>query len=124
MTIGFNVGGGLGQAVPDKGFSRQTKPRVSLADFGDGYSQRVGNGINVLNQEFSIQFQNRTKEDIDDIVDFLETKAGVTSFDFTYADSNESGGEKTIKVICTDWSQSWSYADYYSLQTKMKRVYE
>ena len=121
MAIGFNVGGSLGQAVPDKGFTRKTTPRVFKADFGDGYSQRVGNGINVLNESFSINFANRTKEDIDQISNFLETKAGVTSFNFVYS---ESGGETTIKVLCPDWSQSWAYDDYYDLQTKLVRVYE
>ena len=121
MAIGFNVGGSLGQAVPDKGFTRKTTPRVFKADFGDGYSQRVGNGINVLNETFSINFANRPKADIDQITNFLETKAGVTSFDFTYA---EGGSETTIKVLCSDWSQSWSYDDYYNLQTKLERVYE
>ena len=121
MAIGFNVGGSLGQAVPDKGFTRKTSPRVFKADFGDGYSQRVGNGINVLNETFSINFANRPKADIDQITNFLETKAGVTSFDFTYA---EGGSETTIKVLCSDWSQSWAYDDYYNLQTKLERVYE
>ena len=121
MAIGFNVGGSLGQAIPDKGFTLTTKPRVHRADFGDGYSQRVGNGINVLGQSFSLNFSNREKADIDAITNFLDTKAGVTSFNFNYP---ESGGETTIKVLCTDWSQSWSYDNYYSLQLKLMRVYE
>ena len=121
MAIGFNVGGSLGQAVPDKGFTRKSTPRVYSAQFGDGYSQRVGNGINPLDEVFSLNFANRTKADIDQITNFLETKAGITSFNFTYS---ESGGETTIKVLCPDWSQSWAYDDYYDLQTKLVRVYE
>ena len=121
MAIGFNVGGSLGQAVPDKGFTRKTTPRVFKADFGDGYYQRVGNGINVLNESFSVNFANRTKADIDQITNFLETKAGVTSFNFVYS---ESGGETTIKVLCPDWNQSWAYDDYYNLSMNLERVYE
>ncbi len=121
MATGFNVGGSLGQAIPDKGFTMATKPRVHTANFGDGYSQRVGDGINPLEQHFNLNFSNRTKADIDAIANFLETKAGVTSFDFNYP---ESGGETTIKVLCSDWSQSWSYDDYYSLKLKLVRVYE
>ena len=121
MAIGFSVGGSLGQAVPDKGFTRQNTTRVHIAQFGDGYMQRVGNGINRLDQNFSLSFANRTKEDIDQISNFLETKAGVTSFNFVYS---ESGGETTIKVLCPDWSQSWAYDDYYNLSMKLERVYE
>lgn len=121
MAIGFSVGGSLGQAVPDKGFSRQNTPRVHLAQFGDGYSQRIVNGINALDQVFSLNFANRPKADIDAITNFLETKGGVTSFNFTY---DEDGSETTIKVLCTNWSQAWAYADYYNLQMKLVRVYE
>ena len=121
MAIGFNVGGSLGQAVPDKGFTRNSTPRAFKAQFGDGYSQRVGNGINPLDEIFSLKFANRTKADIDQITNFLETKAGITSFNFTYA---EGGSETTIKVLCSKWSQSWAYDDYYDLQTKLERVYE
>ena len=52
---------------------------------------------------------------------FLETKAGVTAFNFTY---EEGGSETTIKVLCSNWSQSWAYDDYYDLQTQLERVYE
>ena len=121
MAIGFNVGGSLGQAVPDKGFTRKSTPRAFKTQFGDGYSQRVGNGINPLDEVFSLNFANRTKADVDDITNFLETKAGIDSFNFTYA---EGGSETTIKVLCADWSQSWAYDDYYDLQTKLVRVYE
>jgi phage-related protein len=121
MAIGFSVGGSLGQAVPDKGFTRQNTPRVHIAQFGDGYMQRVGDGINRLSQTFSLSFANRAKADIDSITNFLETKGGVDSFNFTY---EEDGSETTIKVLCSDWAQSWAYADYYDLKLKLVRVYE
>ena len=31
--------------TPDKGMSRQSKARVRVAKFGDGYEQRIINGI-------------------------------------------------------------------------------
>ena len=33
---------------PDKGYTRQTQPRVLTAHFCDGYSQRLIYGINTL----------------------------------------------------------------------------
>jgi len=47
-----------------------------------------------------------------------------TAFTYTYADSNESGGEKAVKVICDDWSQTWEYQDFYSLSCTFRRIYE
>ena len=124
MATGFNVGGTLGQVIPDKGITRSNEPNVILSEFGDGYEQRLANGINNLKQEFSINFATRLKADIDDIADFLELKGGVTPFNYTYADSNESGGEKTVKVVCDEWQQTWEYAEYYSLSCNFRRVYE
>ena len=86
MAIGFSNGSTT--FVPDKGFSRKNTPVVFRAEFGDGYEQRVANGINNLKQEFSLNFATRTKAEIDDIVDWFELKAGVTAFTYTYSDSN------------------------------------
>ena len=122
MAIGFSNGSKT--FAPDKGFTRKNTPTIFKVEFGDGYEQRIANGINNLKQEFSINFATRTKADIDDIVDFFELKGGVTPFNYTYEDSNESGGEKTVKVICDDWQQTWEYSEYYSLSCTFRRVYE
>ena len=122
MAIGFSNGSKT--FAPDKGFTRKSVPTIYKVEFGDGYEQRIANGINNLKQEFSINFATRLKADIDDIADFLELKGGVTPFDYTYADSNESGGEKTVKVVCDSWDQTWEYAEYYSLSCTFRRVYE
>ena len=122
MAIGFDVGGSLGVVVPDKRLGTGTSTRVHIAKFGDGYEQRVGNGINVLEQEYDVTFVNRTKEDIDDIAAFLESKAGVTSFTFVVPDSNESGSELSMKVVCSSWNQTWSYDNYYNLTATFRRL--
>jgi phage-related protein len=124
MAVGFDVGGTLGVVVPDKTMSSTNSPRVFVAKFGDGYEQRVGNGINSLEQEYSVNFETREKADIDDIAAFFESKAGVTSFNFTVPDTNESGNELTVKVVCSNWSQVWAYDNYYSLSATFRRVYE
>ena len=86
----------------DRGFSRQVSFDILTAKFGDGYEQRVANGINNLEQDFSVGFQRRAKAEIDDIIAFFVNKNGVTPFNFTYPDSNNSG-ETTIKVICENF---------------------
>jgi len=111
------------QRVPDKGLNSSNTPRTFTVEFGDGYEQRVANGINALAQSFSVSFNTRPKAEIDDIIAFFVNKAGVTAFSFTYADSNNSG-ETTIKVVCDDWSQSWDYDDFYSASATFRKVYE
>jgi len=124
MAIGFDVGGTLGVVVPDKGQKRNNKPRVFVANFGDGYEQRIANGINSLEQTIDVAFTTRPKADIDDIVAFFESKGGVTNFNFTLSDSNAGGSEETIKVVCDTWDQTWVYDDYYTLNAQFRRVYE
>lgn len=124
MALGFDVGGTLGVVNPDKGFSVKRTPQVYEVSFGDGYQQRASRGLNPMTEQITVNFANRPKDEIDDIEAFFETKAGITKFNFTYADSNESGNEKTIKVVCSEWNATYSYDDYYSLSATFKRVYE
>ena len=122
MAIGFTD---LTSTVrrPDKGFTRASASRVFLTEFGDGYEQRLANGINNLVEDYSLTFNNRTKEEIDDITAFFANKGAVTAFTFTIPDSNNSG-ETAVKVICDSWSQAYRYGDFYSCSANFRRVYE
>ncbi len=124
MAIGFNVGGSLGVVVPDKGLTASNTPRVHLASFGDGYEHRIADGINNLQQTFSVSFTTRPKAEIDDIVDFFEGKGAITSFDYALADTNSANNKRTIKVVCDSWNQTWAYDNFYSLTANFRRVYE
>ena len=124
MAVGFDISGSLGVVKPDKGMTRNAKPVVHLAKFGDGYEQRLANGLNPLTETFSVSFNNRTKEDIDDIIDFFESKGGVTKFNFIIPNSNEGSSEETIKVVCDTWKKTFNFGDYYSATATFRRVYE
>jgi len=123
MAIGFLLLDGVSVARPDKNLNRTSSPRVLKATFGDGYEQRIADGINNIQEEYSIAFNNRTKEEIDDITAFLASKNGVTSFDFTIPDSNNSG-ESTVKVVCEQYNQNYTYGDFYGCTAMFRRVYE
>ncbi len=126
MALGFSTGSSFGSRtiIPDKGMTRSNEPLVFVAEFGDGYQQRVANGINNLKQEFSVSFATREKAEIDDIVGFFESTNGVTAFDFTFPDTNASGNEETVKVYVTQFSQNWDYDNFYTLSATFRRVYE
>jgi len=124
MALGFDVGGTLGVVNPDRGFTQSNETVVFRAEFGDGYEQRVANGINNIKQKFEMAFVNRPKDEIDDIVDFFAGKNGATAFNYTFANTNESGNEETVKVVVESWNQTWKYDDYYDLKATFRRVYE
>ena len=121
---GSNITGFSSAVQPDKQLTRKNTPRTFTVQFGDGYSQRVINGINNLKQEMSVSFKTRPKAEIDDLVAFFESLGGVTKFRFDLADSNAGSSTETIKVICTSWTQKWEYDDYYTLDADFERVYE
>ena len=125
MAIGFTTSAAFGSKPvrPDKSLSRASKPKVHLATFGDGYEQRLADGINSIKETFNVSFQTRPKADIDDIVGYFESLKGVTAFNFTIPDSNNSG-ESVVKVVCDDYSISYDYGDFYSASATFRRVYE
>ena len=131
MTTGF-IYTGTTYATPDKSLSRTKTPRVLTAVFGDGYQQRIADGINNIAEDYSLTFQSRPKADIDDIVAFLNGKGGVSSFPLILPDSNVTSnpagpagvGEREVKVITTSYSTTYSYDNFYSLSLSLKRVFE
>lgn len=85
--------------IPVYGATETTRARVLKAQFGDGYVQRVADGINNYPRTWSLTF-SKTQSDIETILTFLETEGGVTSFDWT--PPRGSAG----KWICEEWNTS------------------
>jgi len=113
------------EATADRGMSRNSQHRVLTANFGDGYEQRVLDGINTKNDSFSISFNNRTAQDINLIAAFFDTKAG-KSFNFTITDTFTGGNlsNSTIKVVCQEYNITYIRENFHSLTCTLRRVYE
>jgi phage-related protein len=118
---GSNISGFSAGVPVDKGFQRTSSPKVHTVTFGDGYEQRIADGINNLTQSMNVSFATRPKAEIDDLVAFFESLGGVSKFRMTIDDTN---GAETIKVVCRQWNQTWNYDDFYSLSATFDRVYE
>ena len=124
LNNGGNITGFSAPVAPDRGFTKETKPNVLRARFGDGYEQRKINGINSMIETYSLAFSNRPNTETDDLEAFFIDQAGVSKFTFTIRDSNEGTGEKDIKVVCEEWSKSHTQTAATSLTAKLRRVYE
>ena len=115
--------------IPDKGLARNPTARIRVVKFGDGYEQRLVDGINFIEETYTLNFATRPKEDIDDIMAFFDSRSGA-SFDFRFPDSNGSGtlsnGDKfsTIKVVVDKYGMGYDYGDFYSCKATFRRVYE
>jgi len=106
--------------VADRGLQRQVKQRVLTAKFGEGYEQRVLDGINTKEDSFNLSFNNRSAEEINLIAAFLDLKSGLN---FELKVTNYTGDE-VIKVVAEDYNISYTYDTVHSLQTTFRRVYE
>ena len=86
-------------AAPDQGCTKNLKPRVLSAKFGDSYEQRAADGINNKLETWDLTFSLKTKAVVDSIEDFLSSRNGVTSFDWVTPEG------KTKKFICREWKR-------------------
>jgi phage-related protein len=113
------------EATADRGMSRASTHRALTAKFGDGYEQRVLDGINTKDDSFSISFNNRTAEDINLIAAFFDDKAA-KSFNFTVTDTFTGGNlsNRTMKVVCDTYNVVYLREDFHSLTCTLRRVYE
>ena len=118
---GANISGFSAVVPVDKGFTRSSSPKVHTSGFGDGYSQRIADGINNLQQTMTVSFSTRPKAEIDDLVAFFESLGGVDKFELIIDDTN---GNETIKVLCQTWNQTWAYDNFYSLSCSLIWCYE
>lgn len=104
----------------DRGMGRNVTHRVLTAEFGDGYEQRVLNGLNSKEDSFNLSFNNRTASDINLIAKFFDIKAG-KSFPFVVTDHN---GNTSMTVVCEDYKITYIRETFHSLTCNLRRVYE
>ena len=104
------------EIVFDKNISRNPTHRTLVAKFGDGYEQRVLDGINSKNETISASFVNRDWTEIETIAAFFDAKA---ARNFTITLQREA-----IKVLCENYSITHSRNDIHTLTVELRRVYE
>ena len=100
----------------DRGFTKKVKHRLLVAKFGDGYEQRVRDGINTQEATFNFAFKNRPWEEIEVLSAFLDVKAGL-SFDAIIS-------EETVKVVCENYDINYGQNDIHTLTGNFRKVYE
>jgi phage-related protein len=84
---------------PAPGATQGKKPAVRSAQFGDGYEQRAGDGINSTARTWLLTFK-RLKADADAIDAFLSARNGVELFDWT-PPYGAAG-----KWLCREWTRA------------------
>lgn len=88
--------------LPDENASPKKTPRLLSCQFGDGYKQSAGDGINILLPPWSVSFSARTFAEIQAMDAFLEKQGGSTTFLWT-----PPGSSTAKKFRCEEWTPSW-----------------
>lgn len=105
--------------TPDYGATKNMKPRVATAKFGDGYKQRVQHGINTTPQIWTVRFSNRDEAEATAIDEFLLDLVGVDTFEWT------PPGEATeMTFICEEWSKVLEKGNVYTVSATFEQVYD
>lgn len=100
MTVTFSPTVG-----PSYSSSGRTTPHVRLAKFGDGYEQRVADGINNMADTFNLRWENLTKAEFDYLIAFFKARGGTEAFFWT------PPGEVSARKFKTDGAWDWTYED-------------
>lgn len=77
----------------------QVEARVLKSDFGDGYVQKAGDGINSIRRTWPLTWSNITNAEAKTITDFLEAKGGYTPFYWTPPRTTTP-----LKWTCAAWT--------------------
>jgi len=101
------------------GSSISFKPRVNRADFGDGYSQRSGDGLNANPANLSATFDNLLAEEADIIMAFLGERKGYLPFLFLVP------GEATPRqFICPEWRKDLAGAKHFNISASFEESFD
>lgn len=104
---------------PDYGLSRAATYRKVEAQFGDGYSMRMRDGINTTLRSWNVTWSVIDKDSADVLMSFFEQMGGVDSFYWIMPDSWEQ-----VTVI-TDGEPSLSYDSFsnHTVTVTLKEVF-
>lgn len=103
----------------DFGAQASYAPRVRVAQFGDGYQQRVADGINAMQTTWPLKFSMRDDTERAAILEFLEARAGVEAFDWT-----PPFGGTAIRAVCREWAWTPEKYNLNTITATFERVYE
>lgn len=104
--------------VPSFSSTVTPKPRVLQAQFGDGYSQRVADGLNAVVDSVDLTFNALVDADADAIDAFLRKQGGVTPFLFAFP------GKPQYGYVCQIWKFSYVEKGIKSLQCTFNQVFD
>lgn len=104
--------------TPTYDLSKNSAPKVRVAQFGSGYGQRTVYGINQNPKSYLFTW-NVSEADADTIEAFLDARGGQESFTFT-----PPGESAAAQFICKEWRKDIPYLNRATIQALFEQVFE
>ena len=104
--------------VPSYSLSTSQQPNVLAIKFGNGYEQRLKEGINNNLLSLSLKFESRSEVETVAITHFLSSAEGYKSFWF----KAPSPFNVSKKFVCREWSLNQQFDDNYTVSSKFDEV--
>lgn len=99
--------------------SGTTDFRVLVSRYGNGYEQRVADGINATIATWQVLWENMTETDFDTLVAAIETAGGVDYFTWT-----PPGAASSKKFVITSYTTSAMSGNIYSVSASLRQVFD
>ena len=105
---------------PDYGISIENNPKINVLKFGDGFEQRLTEGLNQNPRRLSLTFKNITESESDTLINFLNLR--VTNADsFVYTPPNDVVGNF---VIDSNYRKIINYSNRATVTVAFREVFE
>jgi phage-related protein len=104
---------------PSFPFEEGYQPRVLSTPYGDGYIERAGDGINIDPQNLELTWENVTKAERDELMNFFKARAGHEAFLWTTPDSSTE-----LKYIAPQYNSRLTDAGVYTVTASFQQVFD
>ena len=113
----FNTEVGLS---PNYGMSIENRPKITTITFGDGFEQRLTEGLNRNPRIIPLTFENILESESDTLIGFLNTR--ITNADsFVFTPTNDVAGNF---VIDSNYKKTINYHNRATVTVTFREVFE
>jgi len=93
------------------------KPNIEVIKFGDGYEQRMENGINSNALKFNLNFEGRDKAETRAIAHFLHKRKSKQGFFYNppFPYNFDASQAYPKRFVCEEWTITYNFYNNYSV---------
>ena len=105
---------------PDYGISIENNPKINIISFGDGFEQRLTEGLNQNPRKLTLTFKNITETESDTLINFLNLRA-TNAESFDYIPPNDVTGKFVVEG---NYTKTINYANRANVRVIFREVFE